>query len=337
MQTRRDALRKMAVLGAAAAFAPWIGRADTQAGPRRPPPDKLGPRLPLREFGLTGMQVTMLAVGGSHVGRPSDAEAERIIEAAIEAGIRTFDTAQLYQNGGSEERYGKFLSPKYREHVQIFTKTMARDARTAQGHLEGSLRRMKIDVIDLWQMHDISTPEDVDNRLRGGVLDAMMKAKAEGEVRHIGFTGHTNWRAHAHALKQTDVFESCLMPINVADSSYESFILNILPTLVERRMGVQAMKTLAAGDFLRGRGGLGPIIPDLVSIEEALGFVWSLPVSTLVSGMGQASHVRENASYAARFEPFDEKQRQTLIDRVAEPGRTGKLEGNFKRQGLGGN
>lgn len=336
MESRREALRKIAILGAATAFAPWALRGAAQDGPPRPEPDRLGPRLPLREFGMTGMNVTMLAVGGSHVGRPSESEAERIIEAAIECGIRTFDTAQLYQNGRSEERYGRFLTPKYREHVQIFTKTMATDGKTAQSHLEGSLRRMKTDVIDLWQMHDVSSPGDADNRLRGGVLDAMLKAKADGKVRHIGFTGHVNWRAHAHILETTDVFESCLMPINVADPSYESFILHILPKLVERRMGVQAMKTLAAGDFLRGRGGLGPIIPDVISIEEALGFVWSLPVSTLVSGMALEAHVRENAGYAARFAPFDEAKRQALINRVAEPGRTGKLEGNFKKQGLGG-
>ena len=336
MQSRRDALRKLALLGAAAAFAPWIARAGTPVG-TKPPPDKLGPRLPLREFGLTGMQVTMLAVGGSHVGRPSEAEAERIIEAAIECGIRTFDTAQLYQSGGSEERYGKFLTPKYREHVQIFTKTMATDARTARSHLEGSLRRMRTDFVDLWQMHDIDSPEDVDRRLRGGVLDEMLKAKSEGKVRHIGFTGHNNWRAHAHILAQTDVFESCLMPINVADPSYESFIEHTLPTLMERRMGVQAMKTLAAGDFLRGRGGVPPIIPDLISIEEALGYVWSLPVATLVSGMGVEAHVRENSSYAARFVHYDEAKRRELVGRVAEPGSTGRLEGNFKQQGLGRN
>ena len=91
----------------------------------------------------------MIAVGGSHVGRPSESEAEQIIEAAIESGIRTFETAQLYQNGGSEERYGRYLTPKYREHVQIFTKTMATDGKTAQGHLEASLRRMKVDYVDL--------------------------------------------------------------------------------------------------------------------------------------------------------------------------------------------
>jgi predicted aldo/keto reductase-like oxidoreductase len=330
--TRRDVLRSLALLTAASLTTSRGGAAESSSPPA-PNRDKLGLRLPERDLGRTGLKVSMLTCGGSHVGRPSEAEAQRIIETAIESGIRTFETAELYQNGGSEERYGKFLTPKYREHVQIFTKTMATDARTAQSHLEGSLRRMKIDRIDLWQMHDINSPQDVDERLRGGVLDAMQKAKASGKVKHIGFTGHATWHAHAHLLKQTDVFETCLMPINVADPFYESFILNILPTLTERKMGVLAMKTLAAGDFLRGRGGLAPIIPDLVSIEEAFQFVWSLPVSTLVSGMGLAAHVKENASYAARFKPLDEPQRAALIARVAEPARTGRLEANFKIQG----
>jgi uncharacterized protein len=335
MITRRTLLQQLTAGAVLATCPPWLARAAGPGGPDRPPPDRLGPRLPVRPLGRTGLQVSMLTVGGSHVGRPPEAEAERIIEAAIEVGIRTFETAQLYQNGGSEERFGRYLTPKYRDQVQIFTKTMARDGRTARSHLEGSLRRMNLDVIDLWQMHDLNSPEDVDTRLAGGVLDAMLQAKAEGKVRHLGFTGHATWRAHAHLLRQTDVFETCLLPINVADPSYESFIVNILPTLVERGMGVQAMKTLAAGDFLRGRGGLAPIIPNLVSIEEALRFVWSLPVSTLVSGMGLAAHVRENAGYAAAFSPLDEAGRQELVARVAEPARTGRLEGNFKVQGVG--
>jgi predicted aldo/keto reductase-like oxidoreductase len=325
MTTRREALRNLALL-AGAALLPGTARAQTvPAGS-----DKLGPTLPRRPLGRTGLPVSMIAVGGSHVGRPAEAEAERIIEAAIEAGIRTFETAQLYQNGGSEERYGKFLTPKYREHVQIFTKTMATDGRTATSHLEGSLRRMKLDYVDLWQMHDIASPEDVDDRLRHGVLDAMLQAKGSGKVRHIGFSGHATWRAHAHLLKTTDVFETCLMPINVADSSYESFILNILPLLGERQMGVLAMKTLAAGDFLRGRGTAPAIIPGVISIEDALRFVWSLPVSSLVSGMGLAAHVRENAGYAARYVPMTDDERKQLVARVADVGRTGRLESGFK-------
>ncbi|MFT3869340.1 MAG: aldo/keto reductase [Nibricoccus sp.] len=324
MITRRSWLKILAVLSASRAL-PQLSAASTVQER-----DKLGPLLPQRVLGKTGLKVSMLSVGGSHVGRPSEAEAEKIIETAIELGVRTFETAQLYQNGGSEERYGKFLTPKYREHVLIFTKTMAQDAKTAEAHLDGSLRRMKLDYVDLWQMHDIGSPSDVDERLRNGVLDVMLKAKASGKVRHIGFTGHTTWRAHAHLLAKTDVFETCLMPINVADVSYESFILNILPKLTERNMGVLAMKTLAAGDFLRGRDGAPPIIPDRISIEEALRFVWSLPVSTLVSGLGLATHVRENVGYAARFDPLDDAARETLIKKIEDIAKTGKLERNFK-------
>jgi uncharacterized protein len=332
--TRRESLRRLAVMSAATSLWPQAWAAE-KGRASQPAADRLGPRLPERALGRTGLRVSMLAVGGSHVGRPSEVEAERIIETAIECGIRTFETAQLYQGGGSEERYGKFLTPKYREHVLVFTKTMARDGRTARTHLDDSRRRLKTDVIDLWQMHDIASPEDADARLENGVLDAMLEAKAAGKVRHIGFTGHATWRAHARVLQRTDAFETCLMPINVVDPLYESFILNVLPMLVERGMGVLAMKTLAAGDFFRGRGGVAPIIPDLISIEEAFQFVWSLPVASLVSGMGVAAHVRENAGYATAFSPLDEAGRQALIDRVAEHAPGGRLEGNFKRQGLG--
>jgi uncharacterized protein len=325
MLSRRRLLQSLALLSASA-----VVRPTSWADFVSPSSDKLGPLLPQRALGSTGLKVSMLTVGGSHVGRPSEAEAEKIIETAIELGIRTFETAQLYQNGGSEQRFGKYLTPKYREHVLVFTKTMATNARTAEEHLNGSLRRMKTDYIDLWQMHDIASPEDVDERLRNGVLDVMLKAKAAGKVRHLGFSGHTTWKAHAHLLATTDAFETCLMPINVADVSYESFILNILPKLTERKMGVLAMKTLAAGDFLRGRDGAPPIIPDLLSIEEAFRFVWSLPVSTLVSGMARADHVRENAGYAARFKPYTEAERQALVARVEEIAKTGKLERNFK-------
>ena len=125
--TRRELLQRLALL-TGATLAPW--RALGAAEPA--PSDKLGPVLPQRTLGKTGLKVTMLTVGGSHIGRPAESVAQAVIEAAIESGIRTFDTAQLYQNGGSEERYGKFLTPKYREHVLIFTKTMAEDAATAR-------------------------------------------------------------------------------------------------------------------------------------------------------------------------------------------------------------
>ena len=323
--TRREVLKTMGLL-TGATLLPWRGFGVEE----KTASDKLGPLLPQRLLGKTGMKVTMLAVGGSHIGRPSESTAQAVIDAAIEQGIRTFDTAQLYQNGGSEERYGKFLTPKYREHVLIFSKTMAEDAATAQSHLEGSLRRLKTDYLDLWQLHDVRTPQQAETRVRG-VLDVMLKAKEQGKVRHIGFTGHATWRAHARVLQLTDAFETCLMPINVADPSYESFILNIMPILLERKMGVQAMKTLAADGLMGGRGGKGPrIIPDRLSVEDALRFVWSLPICDLVSGMASVEHLKANVSYAKRFVAMTEAERTALIDKVADLAKSGEMERGFK-------
>jgi aryl-alcohol dehydrogenase-like predicted oxidoreductase len=325
--TRRKLLQRLALL-TGATLAPW--RAIGAAEPA--PSDKLGPMLPLRTLGKTGLKVTMLTAGGSHIGRPSESVAQAVIEAAIESGIRTFDTAQLYQNGGSEERYGKFLTPKYREQVLIFTKTMAEDADTARSHLEGSLRRMKTDYLDLWALHDLRDIAKADTRVHN-VLEVMLKAKEEGKVRHIGFTGHGSWKTHAHVLELTDAFETCQMPINVADPSYESFTLNVLPILVKRNMGVFAMKTLAADGLMGGRGGTGPrIIPDRLSVQEALRYVWSLPVSSLVSGMASVEHLKANVASARSFVAMSEAERQALVAKVADVAQTGEMERGFKGQ-----
>jgi aryl-alcohol dehydrogenase-like predicted oxidoreductase len=325
--TRRESLQRLALL-TGATLSPWpaIGAEEAASS------DKLGPVLPQRTLGKTGLKVTMLTVGGSHIGRPDESVAQAVIEAAIESGIRTFDTAQLYQNGGSEERYGKFLTPKYREHVLIFTKTMAEDADTARSHLEGSLRRMKTEYLDLWALHDLREIAKADTRVHN-VLDVMLKAKEEGKVRHIGFTGHGSWKTHAHVLELTEAFETCQMPINIADPSYESFTLNVLPILVKRNMGVFAMKTLAADGLMGGRGGAGPkVIPDRLTVQEALRYVWSLPVSSLVSGMASVEHLKANVASARSFVAMSEAERQALIAKVADVAKTGQMENGFKGQ-----
>ncbi len=325
MISRREVLRRLAVMTGGLSLLPWQAlAAGADGGETSPGSDALGALLPRRVLGKTGMRVSMLTIGGSHIGRPSEADAQAIIEGAIEFGVRTFETAQLYQNGGSEERLGKFLTPKYREHVQIFTKTMAEDAATARRHLDESLRRLRTDVIDLWQLHDVRSVEQAERRVKG-VLDVMLEAKAQGKVRHIGFSGHATWRAHARVLELTDQFETCLMPINVADPSYESFILNILPKLTERNMGVLAMKTLG-GDGLMGRRGKPGIIPELLSVADALRFVWSLPVHTLVSGIGKVQHLQENVETARTFLPMPAEERAALIEKVRPRAAGGELE-----------
>lgn len=332
MDTRRDALRKLALVTTGLAL-PWPRLLAAAPAPKPVSvSDQFGPVLPTQPFGRTGLRVTKLTLGGYQVGSIDEKEAAAVIATALELGVRTFDTAESYINGRSEERYGQYLTPKYREAVQIFTKTMARDAATARTDLEDSLRRLKTDYLDLWQMHAIESPADVDARLAAGVLDVMLKAKAEGKVRHIGFTGHTTYKAHLHMLKATDVMESCLLPINVADPSYESFILNVLPVLNERGLGVQAMKALAHGGFM-GRSHKArnlpvkpAIIPKLLTVAEALEFVWSLPVHTLVIGVDNVAQLHENVATALHGRTLDAAQRQELIDRAAELGRSGIME-----------
>ena len=287
------------------------------------PADRFGELLPQRKLGKTGESVTMLGVGGWHIGRMNERDAQATIEAAIEGGIRFFDSAESYQGGGSEQYLGRFLVPTYRDEVFLMTKTTARDAETARQHLEGSLERLNTDYLDLWQMHSVNSPDDVDRRIEKGVMDVMKQAKANGKVRHIGFTGHRTPAAHKRVLERTDVFETCQMPHNVSDPNYESFIKNVLPTLVERDYGVLAMKTLANGGFFggssQGQHGSNPhVVPERVTIQEALHFVWSLPVSVLITGPDDPDMLKEKIELARSFNGMKEAQRQALVQKVAE-------------------
>lgn len=286
--------------------------------------DRLGELLPQRKLGRTGESVTMLGVGGFHIGRMDDRDAQATIEAALEGGVRFFDSAESYQGGGSERTLGKFLTPDYRDVAFLMTKTTARDAETAREHLEGSLRRLDTDYLDLWQVHAISSPGDVDRRIDNGVVEVARKAKEEGKVRHLGFTGHRTPDAHAHMLEVADFYETVQMPINIADPTPEekSFILNVLPKAVDRNVGVLAMKTLSNGGFFGGRqhGEHGPherIVPQRASIQEALHFAWSLPISVLITGPDDVDQMKEKIELARAFQGMSEDERADLIDRAA--------------------
>ena len=267
----------------------------------------------------------MLGCGGYHVGRnESEREAQAIVETAIEGGVRFFDNSESYQAGGAETRYGRYLTPRYREHVFLMTKTDATDAAGARRSLDASLRRLKTDYLDLWQMHQLMSPGDVEGRLQGGVLDVMQEAKSRGKVRHIGFTGHASFKAHARMLALTDDLETCQMPVNVLDPSHRSFVVNVLPTLVGRKMGILAMKTLADGRFFastrsnRSWRSADPVIPGRISVGDALSFAWSLPVSVVISGADNAAMLREKIELARTFQPLSEDGRRSLVARVAD-------------------
>ncbi len=296
---------------------------QTNAQNKKLKSDRLGQLLPLRTLGRTGEAVTMLGVGGWHLGELSERDAQESIEIALQGGVRFFDTAEMYQSGGSETRMGKLLIPKYRDVIYLMTKTTARNSQNARRHLEDSLRRLNTDYLDLWQVHAVKNPNDVDERITNGVFEVMAEAKESGKVRHIGFTGHHQPEAHLRVLEKSDIFDTCQMPINLVDPSYSSFIKQVMPKLVERNIGVLAMKSLANGGFFggsaHGQHGDNPkIVPNRVSIAEAVSFTLSLPVSVLITGFNNPQQMQEKIALANSFVALDEQQRQDLIDKVAD-------------------
>jgi len=316
MKTRRSILKSLAAL-TAGLLVPSKGI----SGDLFPPTDKFGELLPLRLLGKTGEKVTMLGLGGAHIAQCDEKTAEAQIECAIEGGIRFFDTAYSYGNGKSEERYGKYLVPKYRDVSFIMTKTTATTGKEALAEFERSLSRMKLDHVDLWQIHSIRSPEDVDTRIEQQVLEVFRKARESGKTRYIGFTGHTDFNAHKQMLKRTNILETCQMPINCFDPNYKSFINNVLPTLVEMEMGILAMKTLSNGGFFGGtshfvKGNNPKVVPNVVSVREAIHFVWSLPVSTLITGADDVAMLQEKIDLAKSFKKMDEQSRMELVNRV---------------------
>lgn len=292
------------------------------------PSDRLGRLLPLRRLGSSGPVVTILGVGGDHVGNVSEKTAQAVIEKALEEGVRFFDNAPLYGDGKAEKRYGKFLTPRYRDVCFIMTKTLAKNRRNALSDLDASLSRMKTDYVDLWQMHALESPKDAGDRVKNGVLDALLDALTKGRVRHIGFTGHQSYKAHLAMLKELGKrgvkMTAAQMPVNPADPHFESFVTHALPGCVDAGIGVLAMKTLAYGRFFGGNRGwrrtetmVRPIIPAVLTLEDVFGFVWSLPVTTLISGMENAGQVSQNAALARKTWNWNQAERRKRIDAVA--------------------
>ena len=299
--------------------------------------DKTGPLLQKRLLGKTGESVTMLGLGGYHIGWTTERDAQETIETALAGGVRFFDTAESYNKGTSEIRYGKYVTPKYREKIFLMTKTTGEDAKTVQRHLDESLKRLRTDYLDLWQVHSIKDPDDVDARIENGVLNVFEQAKQAGKVRYIGFTGHRNPKAHLRLLERTahnDIFDTCQMPVNVLDPSYYSFVKNVIPVIQKRKIALLAMKTLADGRFFSQKKQLDdikwqtddPVIPNYLTVKEALYFAWSLPVSVLITGAENAGLLKEKIELAKSFSELSDSARDVLIDKVAHLAQEAKIE-----------
>lgn len=278
--------------------------------------DRLGTCLPMRPFGRSGEWVTQMGVGGFHIGLVEEERtAQEIIETALREGVRFFDNAPSYLEGRAEHRYGKFLTPKYRDEVFMLTKTKASTAAEAEAEIDVSLARMNTDHLDVILMHAVLSPEDVDARLDAGVFDAFQQAREKGKVRYLGFSGHVSSAANLRVLERLgDQVDVSLMPINAVDASNDdSFIKNVLPKLNELGAAPLAMKTAAGGGFFSGGRDQAGVLSAELTMEDAFKFVLSQSVSCWVSGMEKPEQVRQNAAIARNFSELDPERSRRIV------------------------
>jgi aryl-alcohol dehydrogenase-like predicted oxidoreductase len=280
-----------------------------------------GKEIPRRPFGKHPDKISILGLGGHHLGEAKDLEtAIGIVHEAIDAGVNFFDNCWEYYNGRAEAWLGQALKGK-RDKVFLMTKvcTHGRGADLALEMLEQSLRRLGTDHLDLWQIHGVSFDNDPALAYaKGGVLEALDRAKKAGKVRYVGFTGHKDPGVHLDMLKRGYKFDSVQMPLNPFDATFRSFEKEVLPEVDKRGMAGLGMKSF---------GGKGdPIKKGVVTAEEALRYAMSLPVVTTIAGIDSPEVLRQNVAIARGFTPMAPREMQALRDHCAATAGDGRFE-----------
>ncbi|MFO0959439.1 MAG: aldo/keto reductase [Isosphaeraceae bacterium] len=279
--------------------------------------------IPYRALGKTGEQVSLLGVGGYHIGVPKDeSEGIAIIRTALDSGLNFLDNCWDYHDGGSEVRMGKALRDGYRKKAFLMTKIDGRTKKSAAEQIDQCLKRLQTDVIDLMQHHEIIRLEDPDRVFaEGGAHEAMVEARKAGKIRFLGFTGHKDPIVHLRMLEIAEKhgcrFDAVQMPLNVLDAHFRSFAQQVVPVLVEKGIGILGMKPMASGMAIQTKA---------VTPVECLRYAMSLPTSTVISGMESLDLLRKNLEAVKSFKPLGEDQREELLARTAEPAAGGKFE-----------
>ena len=277
--------------------------------------------MPTRPFGQHADRVSIIGLGGYHLGNAkNNTEAARIVHEAIDAGVNFLDNAWEYHNGESEKRMGRAIADR-RDSVFLMTKvcTHGRDARVAMRQLEESLKRLRTDHLDLWQIHECVYYNDPERHFaKGGVVEALERAKAQGKVRYVGFTGHKDPDIHLRMLSFDFPFDACQLPLNGFDAGFRSFQTRVLPALARRKIAAIGMKSL---------GGDGRVIKKkAAAVEDALRYAMSLPVCTTISGIDSLKVLRQNLKIARDFSPMDAEARQRYEHSVALYAHDGRFE-----------
>ena len=279
--------------------------------------------LATRSLGKTGERVSLICLGGWHIGSVKDpAEAVKIMHAAIDNGLTFFDNAWDYHDGGSEVVMGKALAVEgKRKKCFLMTKNCGRDAKVVRQHLEDSLKRLRTDVIDLMQFHEINYDNDPDWIVEKGGLGVLLEAKKAGKIRFLGFTGHKDPRIHL-AMLSKHKWDTVQMPINVCDFHYRSFARTVVPEANKKGIAVIGMKSLGGGSAGKGR----LVSAGVCTVEEARNYALSQPIASLVVGIDSRKVLEQDLKIARNFKPLTEDELRKLLAKVKEVAGDGRHE-----------
>jgi len=262
--------------------------------------------IPKRKFGKTGVEVTIIGQAGGRLSMISHEEARAVVRRAYELGINFFDNARSYWDGHSEEVFGEVLAP-VRKEIFLTTKTTARTRKGAEADLEASLRALRTDYVDLWQIHALSEMKEIEQIMApGGAMEAFEAAKKAGKCRFIGVTAHHDPDVLAEMLRRYKGFDSVFMPLHAADPAYLSFEQKVLPLALEQGLAVQAMKTFGNARLM-----------SVLSARECLEYALSLPISIVIVGAITLGQIEDDVRIAQRFCPLSPEQMAELRRRAA--------------------
>jgi uncharacterized protein len=278
-------------------------------------------QIPRRPLGQTGEQVSIIGLGGYHLGTLQSRElAVRLVQEAVDEGVTFLDNAWEYNGHRSEEWMGLAIQGR-RDKVFLMSKvcTHGRDKKVAMQQLEESLKRLGTDHLDLWQIHEVIYENDPELHFaKGGAIEALDEAKKQGKVRFVGFTGHKSPAIHLKMLAHDYPFDAVQLPLNCFDATFRSFEQQVLPELQQRGIAPLGMKSL---------GGDGqPIQYGVVGAQEALRYAMSLPVATTICGIDSLDLLRQNVGIARGFRPMSPEEMQSLRDRCRPFSGDGHLE-----------
>ena len=285
-----------------------------------------GHGLPTRPLGKTGVKVSILCLGGWHIGKAAMETDEKtaigLMHQAIDNGLTFFDNCWDYHDGRSEEVMGKAIKDR-RDKVFLMTKDCERDYKGSLKCLEDSLCRLQTDHLDLWQFHEMVYDNDPDWVFDKGGIKAALEAQKAGKVRFIGFTGHKDPRIHLKMLDKPHQWDAAQMPINICDYHYRSFEREVVPVCLEKGVGVIGMKSL--GGSPDGQNGRIPK-EGVATAEECIRYSLSQPVASLVVGIRNQRDLDQALKVGRNFKPLGKDELAALRKKVQEVAGDGRHE-----------